>query len=409
MNQNLLKAIKAIATVSEETGISPTEITKKDLSGHISDWAFKQLGGLQKIKQAYFAFDDKDLLAIQQLNNQTGYVKKLESELTKKLTLEEIAKEAFLKVKPVKVTPYKSKKKQKINRVLNLLISDTHFGSDIKAEETGALTYGVKEEARRLAFVTKETLEYKLQHREETELVVNIMGDIIDNQLHDPRVGAPLAEQSARAIHLLNQMIAQFSSAFPKVTIRFQTGNHGRNTSRHHGRATNQKWDSIESIVYFAIKETTKQYKNVNVVLPKTPYDIYEVFGQKIFSTHGDGVLNPGYPGKGIKTGNLETQINRINATLKDTDECSVFILGHVHTGSVTHLSNGATLITNGALVPVDEYAVSIGLMESAAGQMLFESVKDYPVGDIRYIKVGKKQDEDESLEQIIKPFSWNE
>src|SRR5690606_38995498 len=112
--------------------------------------------------------------------------------------------------------------------------------------------------------------------------------------------------------------------------------------------------------------------------------------------------------GKGIKTASVEAQINRINSAFKDSSDCVVFQIGHTHVPSVTHLGNGATLVTNGALVPVDEYAVSLGLMESSPGQMLYESTPDYPVGDIRYIRVSKETDNDSSLEKIIKPFDWN-
>ena len=82
-----------------------------------------------------------------------------------------------------------------------------------------------------------------------------------------------------------------------------------------------------------------------------------------------------------------------------------MFIVGHVHVASTTHLSNGATMLTNGAMVPVDEYAVSIGMMESSCGQYLFESVEDHIFGDSRFIKVSEEQDKDASLDTIISPW----
>ena len=82
-----------------------------------------------------------------------------------------------------------------------------------------------------------------------------------------------------------------------------------------------------------------------------------------------------------------------------------MFVVGHVHTASVTHLSNGAVMMTNGAMVPSDEYAVSIGLFENFCGQYMFESVKGYPVGDCRFIRVSKVDDQNKELDKIIKPF----
>lgn len=395
----------AVERVAKDLNIHPSMVSKKDLQGEVSDWTFKLVGGLDLVKRKYFPIQEKELAAIENMKKDTSYVNKLEKQLAEKLSLEEEIRSVLKNIKPVSVTPFKSKSKVKIKRELNLVLSDLHIGSDIKAEETGTLDFGRKEEARRLAFIIKEVMDYKAQYRKETKLNLILLGDIIQNQLHDPRDGAPLIEQSIRAINLLNQALAQLSSSFPEIVVYCNTGNHGRLSSRHPKRAVLQKWDSIETLIYYALKESSKNLKNVSFVIPKTPYVSYEVFGKKIFCTHGDNVLNPGYPGKGIRTGILENQINRINASLKDADEYSVFIVGHVHVSSVTHLSNGAVMITNGAMVPVDEFAVSIGLTESAAGQILFESTEGFPVGDLRYIKVNEEQDKDTSLEKIIKPF----
>jgi predicted phosphodiesterase len=297
------------------------------------------------------------------------------------------------------------KKKKEVKRFINLVISDTHFGSDVKKEETGVANYGVKEESRRLAKVVQETIAYKKEHREHTALNLLLIGDLTNGTLHDPRDGAPLAEQVCRAIHLLTQAVMRLASEFQEINVYCESGNHGRRKERHHNRATNQKWDSYETIIYYSIKQAVANQKNVKVHITKKPYDHYEVFGKKIMYTHGDNVINPGYPGKDIKIGSLETQLNKINASLKDTEEYSVAIVGHVHTFSQTLLSNGVYMITNGALIPPDDFAVSIGILESPCGQLLFESVEGYPVGDTRFIRVGITEDNDASLDKIIKPW----
>jgi predicted phosphodiesterase len=305
-----------------------------------------------------------------------------------------------------RMSPVKFPKKPKaIKRFINLVLSDTHFGSDVKKEETGVSNYGPKEEARRLAKVVQETIEYKKEHRKETALNVLLIGDLTNGTLHDPRDGAPVAEQVCRAIHLLSQALMRLASEFPSVNVYCESGNHGRRKERHYGRATNQKWDSYETIIYYSLKQALANQKNVKIHITKKPYDHYEVFGKKILYTHGDTVLNPGYPGKDIKIGSLEAQLNKINASLKDHEEYSVAVVGHVHVFSQTLLSNGVYMITNGALIPPDEFAVSIGIVESPSGQLLFESVEGYPVGDTRFIKVGPKEDQDASLDKIIKPW----
>lgn len=321
----------------------------------------------------------------------------------KKVTSLEYVENFAEKVFAGKIEPYKHpKSKAKINRALNLTLSDLHFGSDVGKEETGFLTYGKKEEARRISAVIKQTIDYKPQYRKNTELHVNLLGDIIQNKLHDKEDAAPIAEQVCRAIHLLSQAFAHLAENFPKVFIHCVTGNHGRNTERHHSRANSGKWDSLETIIYYSVKSSLDSYKNLIFNIPKTPFVMYESLGHKVFATHGDNVLNVGNPGKSLNIGRLESQINRINASLVDEDEIKVVVVGHTHCSSVSKLPCGTNVITNGCLLPVDAYAVSLGFLENTASQTLFEMTEQYAMGDIRFIKVGKEHDEDSSLDSIV-------
>ncbi len=381
------------------------ELTINKLEPYISERQLKRNGGLPLLKSAYYPDDDKALVEIKKAKLEKNYINKLENKLSDKNLFEQTITSTIAKLAPIKIKSFKYNKKQKINRQISLVLSDLHFGSDIKSKETGKHDFGKVEESRRLARVIKEVLDYKPEYRNETSLNLLILGDVIENKLHDIQDAAPIAEQCARAIHLLTQAIAHCSENFPKVNVLFASGNHGRLTSRHPNRATNQKWDSIETIIYYAVKTSLKNVKNIKFDLPMTPYVTYSVFGKNILCTHGDSMLNVGYPGKTIQTGSIETQINKINAALPDVEEYSVVIVGHVHVSSVTHLNNGVVLITNGALVPVNEFAVSIGIMESAAGQMMFESIEGFPVGDCRYIRVSAKDDKDKSLDELIEPW----
>lgn len=306
-----------------------------------------------------------------------------------------------------KIKPYKViNKNSTIERALNLTLSDLHFGADITAEETGYLDFGKIEESRRFANVVKQVLEYKDQYRSQTELHINLLGDIIQNKLHDQQDAAAVSEQSCRAIHLLSQGISQLAEGFPKIIVHCATGNHGRDTARHHDRARSGKWDSLETVIYYALKKILAPYTNVKFNIPKTQYVLYEVLGHKVFATHGDGVVSIGNPGKSLNIGRVENQINRINAALKDSEEVKVAIVGHTHCASVSKLSSGTNLLTNGCLCPVDPFAVSIGLLENSAAQILFEMTKKHDLGDIRFIKLSKENDKDKDLDEIIIP--WN-
>ena len=309
-----------------------------------------------------------------------------------------------LEFKPIK--PVKTKKNTvPVKRSLNLTLSDLHLGADTKSEETGNLDYGTKEEARRLAVIVKETVEYKPLYRKNTELVVNLLGDVIQNKLHDVQDAAPMAEQAARAIFLLTQVFAQLAEHFPQVTVYCNPGNHGRDLTRHKSRASSSKWDCIETVIYFALKRALSWYSNVKFIIPKTPFVIYEVFRHKVFATHGDNVLSIGNPGKVINVKGIQHQLNTINATLKDTEEVKVAIVGHTHCASVSELNSGVTLITNGCLEPIGQFPVSIGILEGKSSQTLFEMTPEHSVGDIRFIRVTEEDDKNSDLDKIIKPF----
>jgi hypothetical protein len=236
-------------------------------------------------------------------------------------------------------------------------------------------------------------------------LAIHLLGDIIDGQLHDPRNGAPLAEQMARAIHILSQAIAYLSGRFKKVKVYCVAGNHGRNTSRHHDRAVNQKWDSFENAIYFAVKTALVKCDNVEFSIPYTAYYVIDQFGMKGFFTHGDTVMKPGYPGKNIDVAGLHRQANEFNAKHSDGDRYVLFAVGHVHIAADVTLPNGEVVITNGALVPSDAYATSIGIMNTWCCQQLWETVPGIMFGDHRRLNVGVYNDKDSSLDKIIKPF----
>jgi hypothetical protein len=300
------------------------------------------------------------------------------------------------------------KPRGKTGRYLNLVLSDLHYGSNLDPRELGH-KYGPIEEARRTAHILKTVALYKRDHRNETELIVHILGDIIQGQLHDMRDGLPLAEQVAAAIRILVQALRYLAVQFPcGVTVYCTPGNHGRNTARHRERATNQKWDSIETMIYVALKEAARYMPNVKVVLGYEPKYDFKMFGALGMGTHGDTVINPGYPNRSIDVAGISKQVNSINnARVVGGDKpYSVFIMGHVHVGSMTHLPGGVIIITNGCLIPPDAYAKSIGIFDTACGQWVWESVEGHPVGDARFVTVDKHTDVDDSLDSIIEPFT---
>lgn len=336
---------------------------------------------------------------------------KIALNLGKELAFFDYLSEALQKgmSKNIKALSVKSPPKLKsVERVLNLAISDTHFGSNLDPRETGR-EYGPKEESRRLASVFHQAVNYKTEHRNSTTLVVHLLGDLIQGQLHDPRDGVPLAEQMADTINILSQGIRYLSLNFPKVQIFVTPGNHGRNKARHLDRATFQKWDSNETIIYYSLKSISQMagWKNVEIYMTYQPYYLVDELGHVVFGTHGDTVLNPGNPHNTINVGALTNQINKIVAAERRNSQRtpSVFVMGHVHIGTQIYLPGDITVFTNGCLIPPDSFSNSIGVFDAACGQQMWETTERHAVGDSRFIKVGADTDSNSDYDTIIQPF----
>jgi len=292
-----------------------------------------------------------------------------------------------------------SKKK----RIVNIALSDLHYHSLLDPREL-PFEYGPLEEARRTAQIVEEVSSYKPQYRDDSELFVHIFGDIIQGDLHDPRDAATITEQFSAAVFLLTQALTAWSATYKRVTARCVPGNHGRNKRRHPERATTQKWDSFENMIYFALKMAVATLPNVKVEIPYTPFYTYQAFDQQGFVTHGDTVLDAGFPSSTIDIKKIRNQINELNAASEKKDS-DFFLIGHVHCGSVTEIPSGPVFMSNGCLIPPDGYAVSRGILKQKCGQQLWESVPGHICGDRRFLNVDESTDKDSSLDKIVRPY----
>jgi hypothetical protein len=288
-------------------------------------------------------------------------------------------------------------------RIVNIALSDLHYHSLLDPREV-PFEYGPLEEARRTAQIVQEVSEYKPQYRDDTELFVHIFGDIIQGDLHDPRDAATMTEQFAAATFLLTQALTAWSATYKRVTARCVPGNHGRNKRRHPERATTQKWDSFENMIYFALKMAVATLPNVKIEIPYTPFYTYQAFDQQGFVTHGDTVLDAGFPSSTIDIKKVRNHINELNAGEPDKDS-DFFLIGHVHCGATVEIPSGPTFMSNGCLVPPDGFAVSRGIRKQKCGQQLWESVPGHICGDRRFLNVDEKTDKDSSLDKIVKPY----
>jgi len=322
--------------------------------------------------------------------------------------LEDLMNRMFTKHAP-KAFGYSVKRapKDSVQRMVTLVLSDLHLGSNLDPREVPH-RFGAVEEARRLAWVTKSVCEFKRDYRKQTKLTVLLLGDLIKGLIHASASGAKLAEQVADAVWLLYQVFVILGSQYRSVAILCSSGNHDRNPGVHADRAINDKWDSFATHIYIAIKAALAHIDNVTVEIPRTPFVEYSPFaGQRVYATHGDTCLSVGNVGRSLNTEHLESQMLAINdgETQRGKESYRLFIVGHGHVGMLSYPATGA-LCTNGCLIPPDPFTVSIAHPSSRNGQYLIESTPDFLVGDSRFVQVGPKQDQAAALDKIIRP--WN-
>lgn len=378
--------------VASEQSVEPEKLgihTYLDHGGIYSERKIQRVGGWPLVKRTFLDKAPREESAVraqQQVNTEVNRLRRFVGDT--EWMAERIAA-GIEKLPPVRVSYSPKPARAGIQRSLTLNLSDTHWGADLYQAEHLS-NYGPAEEAAALWSVVKNVCEYKLEHRRETELVVNLLGDIIENQLHGPAGSAPLHIQTCRAIYLLNQAMGLFAAAFPKVRVNVAVGNHGRDMAVHPTRATSQKFNGIETTIYYAVKAACRGLKHVEFNQPLTPWVDYYAQGHRFYATHGDTHLNPGNPGNRVDVKSLENQTNRINSTLKGAEVYKVFVCGHAHQAMVTQLVNGAIIVVNGALTPPNGYAQTLNIMRSPQIQTLWETTRDHPVGDFRFINASQ-------------------
>ncbi len=156
-------------------------------------------------------------------------------------------------------------------------------------------------------------------------------------------------------------------------------------------------------MIYQAVKYGVASLPNVKVNIPYTPFYVYKAFDKTGFGTHGDTVLDVGFPSSTINISKIRNQINEWNAGPEVNYD--MFFVGHVHTGSIVHIPSGPVFMSNGCLVPSNGYAQSSGRKHTNCGQWVWESVPGFMTGDCRFLNVNETHDRDASLEKVISPY----
>lgn len=408
--------VSIIESVALELNKSPGDVTENDLKGVISSRQLRNHGGISLLKKVYFPETEKDLGSILKHKKQASYISKLEtrvgqSELIKKEITDSINK--LIQPIPKLKSSVKSKKNTGKREIVAML-NDTHYGLNVDAEEIDGLNaFSWTEACRRTAFFTNEVANYKLHARKETQklhLILN--GDLLAGLIHGlaSKTLDLYIHQVNGALHILTNVITHLSNHFDEIEVHGIGGNHEELPHKREGghRVTQEHYDNFINAVFYSLSVVFKNNKHISFNIPKTPYLFFNLPAGRAMVCHGHNMFSKalGNPGKSINVKLLTNEIREFNVgeQLKGREPVKLVLFGHTHSYAHFITNDGVEVYVAPSLSGLDAYAHQLNINTNFIGQVVFESTKEFILGDSRLIRL-KQADSDSEMDKIIPVF----
>lgn len=340
---------------------------------------------------------------------QRNYNRRIERKVIDKLIIGNRLEKALVKSfreNPITLTrpPALKKSRAKPKRLLTALWSDIHFGLMVDPREVPGNEYNWEIASRRMAKLCVQLAEWKIEHRDETDLQIVLNGDIIAGIIHtdDARL-QPLAEQVEGATRILVACLDYLRHHFKTIRVLCLPGNHDR-VKRERQMA--QRWDSYAHHIYLAVSMAFRQTKDIIFDIPMSGDGTYELPGSKslVFATHGDVAPTIKNVGRTIQLTKPVADLNKLNASGEFSKPVRVMLYGHWHQPFTMPCGIGV-IVVNGCVIGADSYARN-GCDSRNGGfpcQLMFESTADYEFGDSRFVYL-RDADRDSIYDKIIDP-----
>lgn len=303
------------------------------------------------------------------------YDKQVLSKLLKEQAEKEIVFDILKDIVPkveFKPKAYKPTPKNGNNEIAVLNINDVHIGRypiEILEKKVEILISGVL-----------KTIGIQRQGAVINELVINIVGDIVDGD------GIFPAQAYEQKFHLMEQMFGkalpimvgmfnELSNHFEKVIINCVRGNHGR-VSKY----TDEKLN-FDTIFYNILQISTVGNKRLKWNICDKWYQIVKISKFGFLLTHGNyiktwlnipfyGIKEKGMRWQGSLTKQETVQLNKEWVRIQK-EYWDYIILGHFHT-SLYFRWNNWRCILGGTWLDSDDFAESVLGLDSATEQTLF-------------------------------------
>lgn len=420
MKLTLEQIIEALQHASANLAKPIEKISTKDMNDHgVSERQLRNHGGLPQIKKAFFPETEKNLLDITKVKAKNSYTNKLETALGKKLVLEEaiieIVKESIRPLPKIKVPKLKKSKKASTEKVEVVgMLNDTHIGVIVDKEEIGNInSFDFKEACRRFAFYTKQVAEYKLHKRNQvTKLHLVLNGDLIAGLIHGLETKGIhlMIHQVNAAVHIFTHVISYLAGYYQEIEVHGIAGNHDRSIHKEGGkRPVGEVYDSYANIIFYALSTAFRNSQQISFNFPKTAYGFIKLPAGRAMFAHGDHIFSSalGNPGKTINVKGLTEAIRVFNMgeIAKGNEPVKLLLFGHVHTYAHFITSDGVEVYVSPSLVGLDSFAHSLTINNNFTAQPVFESTKEFILGDSRLIRLNAA-DNNEELDQIIPVYN---
>jgi len=417
----LSEVVSDIGLVSATIGKDPADMSVTDYNrggGKFDGRSLRKLGGFAVIVKNAFPPNkmNYDFVTRRYVQKNASYVSKLERAVADKEIFKQslldgfesaLSKMGTIQVSKIdKPTLKSSRKKARANGVM---ISDTHFGLKIKSDEVEHNEYDWLIAARRMGKLADQAAQYKINHRDECdEIHVCLGGDLGQGIIHMSDNNTDLITyQVAGIISYIVQTIDHLRKYYQHVHIHCTHDNHLRLTHKGPDRALAQKFDAFSTMIHIGIQYAFRGMDDVTFTVPKHAITTFNIFDHKFGLTHGDTHIESGNTGTTVNIKNIANQVLRLNAAAADNKIYDVILLGHVHTPLYTHLSETNTrLVINGTGSGTDPYSESKGWFRTAPVQVIWETVKEHAIGDLRFINLQDADRANKYLE-IIKPYDY--
>jgi hypothetical protein len=215
-----------------------------------------------------------------------------------------------------------------------------------------------------------------------------------------------MVHQLNAALHIFTYVIQNLMTEYNQIEIHGIAGNHDRAVHKNHGkRVVSEVYDSYANSIFYGLSTAFRNNEQVSFNFPKTPYGFIDLPAGRAMYAHGDHVFSSslGNPGKAINVKSLTESIRNFNAgeIAKGNPPIKLLLLGHVHVFAHFITTDGVEVYISPCLSGLDSFAHSLTINNSFVAQPIFESTKDFILGDCRLIRLNKA-DDDKELDKII-------